>query len=182
MAAKFVVKPGGEGQFFFNLMSEDGRKLLTSGMFPAKSSVFNGIEAVKQHAREGSRYEKVTSAEGKLYFRLCSATKDILGVSEMFENMDARDAALSKVMHGSAEASVVEEAAAKKTRAEVTKTIEAKKLNKRTLRALSPEPVVIRLGSILQQVKEDDRRLLFEYLGELYEADLARFRGAIKMV
>lgn len=180
--AKFVVKAGGEGQYFFNLMSDDGRKLLTSGMFPAKTSVFHGIEAVKQYARESGRYEKLTSSEGRLYFRLCTSTQEIIGVSEMFDNIDARDAALSRVMHSSGDAAVVEESVAKKTRGEVTKTIEAKKLNKRTLRALSPDPVVIRLGSILQQVKEDDRRLLFEYMGELYEADLARFRSAIKMV
>jgi uncharacterized protein len=182
MAAKFVVKAGGEGQYFFSLMSDDGKRLLTGGMSATKADVFNSIAAVKQYARESGRYEKVTTAEGRLSFQLSNASTGILGTSEVYDSVDARDAALLKVMNTSADAAIVEESAAKKTRAEVMKTIEAKKLNKRTMRPLSIDSVVIRLGAILQQVKEDDRRLVFEYMGDAYEADLNRFKSAIKMI
>lgn len=70
-----------------------------------------------------------------------------------------------------------------RTKAEVTKTIEARKLNPRTMRPMpNEEPVVIRFGSILQKVKEEDRRLLFEQLGQLYEADLSRVQGSYRMI
>lgn len=70
-----------------------------------------------------------------------------------------------------------------RTKAEVTKTIEARKLNPRTLRPMpQEEPVVIRFGSILQKVKEDDRRLLFEHLGQIYETDLSRAQGSYRMI
>ena len=70
-----------------------------------------------------------------------------------------------------------------RTKAEVTKTIEARKLNPRTLRPMpNEEPVVIRFGSILQKVKEDDRRLLFEHLGQIYETDLSRAQGSYRMI
>ena len=70
-----------------------------------------------------------------------------------------------------------------RTKAEVTKTIEARKLNPRTLRPMpNEEPVVIRFGSILQKVKEDDRRLLFDHLGQTYETDLARAQGSYRMI
>jgi hypothetical protein len=36
MRPSFVVKAGGEGQFFFSLMSDDGKKLLTGGMSATK--------------------------------------------------------------------------------------------------------------------------------------------------
>jgi uncharacterized protein len=182
MAAKFVVKAGGVGQYFFNLMSDDGKKLLTGGMSATKANVFNRIADVKQYARESVRYEKVTTSDGRISFRLSNTSNEILGASEVYDSIDARDAALLKVMNTSADAAIVEESAQKKTRAEVTNTIEAKKLNKRTMRPLSPDSVVIRLGAILQQVKEDDRRLLFEYMGDPYEADLNRFKSAIKMI
>ena len=184
MPAKFVVKAAKDGQFYFNLVSEEGKKLLASEMYAAKASVFTGIASIKSHAREASRYERLTSADGKAFFHLKAANHEIIGVSDMYDTTDARDQALSKVMHGGPEAAIVEETAPKKasTKAEVTKTIEARKLNKRTMRPMSSEPVVIRFGSILQNVKEDDRRLLFEHLGEPYEADLSRAKGAFRMI
>lgn len=182
MPAKFVVKAAKDGQFFFNLVSEEGRKLLASEMYTAKASVFNGIAAIKSNARDASRYDKLASKDGKVYFTLKSGNQEVIGVSEMYEDIDLRDQAMMKVMNASSDAAIVEEAVAKKTKAEVTKTIEARKLHKRTMRSISSDPVMIRFGSIIQQVKEDDRRLLFEFLGEPYEADLSRAKGALRMI
>ncbi len=180
MPAKFVVKAAKDGQFYCNLVSEEGKKLLASEMYAAKAGVFTGIASIKSNAREASHYEKLTSADGKAFFHLKAANHEIIGVSDMYDTTDARDQALFKVMHGGPDASIVEEK--KSTKAEVTKTIEARKLNKRTMRPMSSEPVVIRFGSILQNVKEDDRRLLFDHLGEPYEADLSRAKGAFRMI
>ena len=182
MAAKFVVKAASDGQFFFNLVSDEGRKLLGSEMYTAKASMFIGIASVKMNAGDASRYNKHVAKDGKVYFTLKGGNQEIIGVSDMFDTEDQRDQAMSRAIHWGPEAPIVEAAAPKKTKAELIKTLEARKLNKRTMRAMPGDPVTIRFGSILQQVKEDDRRLLFEYLSEPYEADLARAKGALRMI
>ena len=52
---------------------------------------------------------------------------------------------------------------------ELTKTIEATRLNKRTMRPLSPEKFTIPYGAILENITEDRDRRKFFYLGEPYE-------------
>jgi hypothetical protein len=51
---------------------------------------------------------------------------------------------------------------------EVTKTIEARMLNKRTRQTLSQPPVTIPYGAILDDVVENRDVVEFTYVGELY--------------
>lgn len=67
-------------------------------------------------------------------------------------------------------------------KAELTKTIEARKLNKRTMRAISNDPITIPFGGILTNITQDDYVLRFHYLGEPYEADLIRVKSAYKAI
>jgi uncharacterized protein YegP (UPF0339 family) len=181
MAAKFVVKASPDGQFFFHLVSDDGKKLLASDMYPVKARVFDGIASIKMYARDASRYEKHVK-DGKLYFTLKAANHEVIGVSDYYENDDLRDQALSKVIHSGSDAAIVEATAPKKSRAEVTQTLEARKLNKRTMRAMPGGDAVIRFGAVVLDLKEDDRRLVFEHSGEMYEADLARAKRSLRMI
>jgi uncharacterized protein len=73
-------------------------------------------------------------------------------------------------------------APSKRTKAEIVKSIEARKLHPRTLRAISSEPVVISFGAIIEKVQEDDRRIQFMYLGQPYETDPARAKGALRFI
>jgi hypothetical protein len=52
---------------------------------------------------------------------------------------------------------------------EVTKTIEARKLNKRTRQPVAEPPVTIPYGAILSDVVENDGMMAFMHLGELYQ-------------
>jgi len=181
MSAKFVVKTTTDGQFFFDLVSDDGKKLLAGAKYPVKSGVFDGIASIKMYARDTTRYEKRVK-DGKAYFTLKAANQDVIGVSDLYDNEDLRDQALSKVIHSSTDAAIVESAPTRKSRAEVIQTLEVRKLNKRTLQAMPGSATVIRFGSVLNDLKEDDRRLVFGYLGEMYEADLARAKAALKLI
>lgn len=67
-------------------------------------------------------------------------------------------------------------------KAELTKTIEARKLNKRTMRAISNDPITIPFGAILADITQDDYVMRFNYLSEPYEADLIRVQSAYKMI
>jgi hypothetical protein len=52
---------------------------------------------------------------------------------------------------------------------EVTKTIEARKLNKRTRQPVAEPPVTIPYGAILTDIVENDGMMAFMHLGELYQ-------------
>jgi hypothetical protein len=65
---------------------------------------------------------------------------------------------------------------------ELTKTIEAVKLNKRTMRVLSDDRYTIPYGSVLNDVtKEGDNRRFF-YLGEPYECPEMVIGSALKEI
>ena len=61
---------------------------------------------------------------------------------------------------------------------EVTKTIEARMLNKRTRQTLSQPPVTIPYGAILDDVAENRDLIEFTYVGELYSCKSEVLRTA----
>jgi hypothetical protein len=63
---------------------------------------------------------------------------------------------------------------------ELTKTIEAVRLNKRTLRPLGPEMFTLPYGGILENMTEDRDRRKFFYLGEPYECPESVIASAIR--
>jgi hypothetical protein len=61
---------------------------------------------------------------------------------------------------------------------EVTKTIEARMLNKRNRQVLSQPPVTIPYGAILDDVVENRDMIEFNYVGELYSCKAEVLRAA----
>jgi hypothetical protein len=65
-------------------------------------------------------------------------------------------------------------------KAELTKTIEARRLNRRTMRPISNDPFSIPYGAILDQLQENGDQMQFFYLGEPYESKADTVTLAIK--
>jgi len=65
---------------------------------------------------------------------------------------------------------------------EITKTIEANKLNPRTMRSLGPQKHTIPYGALLTDVTEDRDSRKFFYLGEPYECPSAEIESALREV
>ena len=63
---------------------------------------------------------------------------------------------------------------------ELTKTIEALKLNNRTLRPLGPERHTIPFGAVLKNVTRDRDAQQFYYLGEPYECPQMDIAAALR--
>ena len=63
---------------------------------------------------------------------------------------------------------------------ELTKTIEAVKLNKRTMRPLTPERFTIPYGAVLERLELDRDMQQFHYLGEPYECPKSDIESALK--
>jgi hypothetical protein len=67
-------------------------------------------------------------------------------------------------------------------RFELSKTIEAVKLNPRTLRALTSEKFSIPYGAILDKLARDREMQQFHYLGEPYECLYSDIATALKQL
>jgi uncharacterized protein len=50
MAAKFVLKKGSTGKYWFNLVATNGQIIATSEAYESKASALKGIESVKRNA------------------------------------------------------------------------------------------------------------------------------------
>ena len=67
-------------------------------------------------------------------------------------------------------------------KAELTKTIEARKLHPRTMRVMSNEPLTIPFGAIIEKIEDHDLLIRFHYLGEPYEGDASRIKLALREI
>ena len=106
---KFVIKPGSGGQFYFSLKADNGQKILASEGYNSKSACTNGIDSVKNNAKDDSKYDKKESTNGKYYFNLKASNGQIIGTSEMYESSGSRDSGIDAVKSNAPGAAVVEE-------------------------------------------------------------------------
>ncbi len=97
MAGKFVLKRSGE-QFMFNLLAAgNGEVILTSERYTRKESALAGIKAVQRHAALDAQYQARASLHGQPYFVLRSPNHEVLGTSEMYGCISARNTGVNAV-------------------------------------------------------------------------------------
>lgn len=54
MAGKFELKTAKSGQFHFNLKAGNGQIIATSEMYESKAAALNGIESVRNNAKDAA--------------------------------------------------------------------------------------------------------------------------------
>lgn len=94
---KFVISKRTDGEFQFNLKAGNGQGILASEGYTTKAACENGIESVRKNSQDDSRFEKLTSKNGKPYFNLKASNGQIIGTSEMYESTSARDNGIESV-------------------------------------------------------------------------------------
>jgi uncharacterized protein len=106
---KFVIKKAKNGQSFFNLEAENGKVILTSEMYNAKSGCTTGIASVQANCSIDSRYDRKKSVNNKYYFNLKAANGLIIGTSEMYEASSGMETGISSVKKNGTSTTIVEE-------------------------------------------------------------------------
>ncbi len=96
MAGKFELKKSGS-KFMFNLKAGNNEIILTSELYADKSGAKNGIESVKRNAGNDNNYGRLTSSDGKPYFVLKAVNHEIIGTSEMYSSVSARENGITSV-------------------------------------------------------------------------------------
>jgi uncharacterized protein len=94
----FVIKTGKDKQKYFSLKASNGEPILASEGYTRMQGCKNGIASVMKNGTDKSRFEKKTSKNGKQFFVLLAANKQVIGKSEMYESAKACDNGIASVM------------------------------------------------------------------------------------
>jgi len=94
---KYLVTKRINGEFQFNLKAGNGQTILASEGYSTKAGCENGIESVRKNAQDDGRFERKESSNGKHYFNLKAGNNQIIGNSEMYESVAARENGIESV-------------------------------------------------------------------------------------
>lgn len=104
---KFVIRKTETG-FKFDLKAGNGQVILTSEVYTTKAACLNGAESVKKNSQEDSRFDRLESKNGKPYFNLKATNGQIIGTSELYESVAARDNGIESVKKNAPDAAIEE--------------------------------------------------------------------------
>ncbi|SFD54453.1 YegP family protein [Flavobacterium phragmitis] len=108
---KFVITTRTNGEFQFNLKAGNGQTILTSEGYTTKAACNNGIESVKNNAADDNRYDRKEAKNGKPYFNLKAGNGQIIGSSEMYESVAARENGIESVKKNAPDATIDDQTA-----------------------------------------------------------------------
>ena len=97
MAGKFELYTDKAGEYRFRLKAGNGEIILASEGYKQKSSAENGIESVRKNAPDDARYERKDTSSGKPMFNLKATNGQVIGTSETYSSVSARDAGIESV-------------------------------------------------------------------------------------
>ena len=109
MPAAYVIRRSTNAQFYFFLTSENNEPILTSETYRDKSGAHTGINSVRVNSPLDQRYERLTAKDGSYYFVLKSGNYEIIGTSEMYSSIQARDIGIASVKRNGPKAPVRDE-------------------------------------------------------------------------
>lgn len=106
---KFIITKRTNGEYQFNLKALNSQIILTSEGYLAKSSCKNGIESVKTNSPTDSKYDRKVAKNGSYYFNLKAGNGEIIGTSQMYTTINARENGIESVKANAPDAEVIDE-------------------------------------------------------------------------
>ena len=104
----FTITRRSNGEYQFSLSAANGQKILLSEGYTTKQSCINGIESVKYNGNNDTRFDRKTSTNGKYYSNLKAQNGQIIGTSELYESIAARENGIYSVQKNSQSSEVVD--------------------------------------------------------------------------
>ncbi len=95
-------------KYFFNLKAGNGQVILSSQGYAQKAGAMNGIESVRKNSQDINNFETKEAANGKLYFTLLAANKQVIGKSQMYAGKSGLDNGIASVMKNAPDAEVAD--------------------------------------------------------------------------
>lgn len=106
---KFIISKRTDGDFKFNLKAGNGQVILKSQGYGSKSSCENGIESVRTHSQDDSKFERNGAKDGRCYFNLKAGNGQIIGTSQMYESENGMENGIESVKNNAPGSSVEDE-------------------------------------------------------------------------
>jgi uncharacterized protein YegP (UPF0339 family) len=95
--------------YSFVLEAGNYEPILTSESYTQKAGAENGIASVKANAPLDDRYERRTAKDGSPYFVLKASNGQIIGTSETYSSIGARETGIAAVKANAPTAPIVDE-------------------------------------------------------------------------
>jgi uncharacterized protein len=108
MKATFEIKEATDGKYVFNLKSGNDQVIFTSQTYESKESAKAGIASVKHNAPLDERYEEKSGADGRPYFVLIAANRQVIGRSQMYSSREAMRKGIASVKKNAPAAETVD--------------------------------------------------------------------------
>lgn len=99
MAAKYVLKKTTNNEYMFNLRAGNAEVILTSERYDTKAGAENGIQSVRDNSPHDHRYDRRTATTGQPYFALKAPNGRVIGTSELYNSITARERGIESVKH-----------------------------------------------------------------------------------
>lgn len=93
----FVIHKQGESQYYVALLTNKGNIILRGNNCTSLADCKYSIDSIRSNATDYSKYELMTSNEGKYYFRVKGTGGDEIAHSEIFEDTAERYAGIGLV-------------------------------------------------------------------------------------
>ncbi len=106
--AKFEVYNDKKGEFRFRLKAENGKNIMASEGYKTKAACLNGIESVRKNSQDDSKFERLESEGGKVYFNQKAANGQVVGTSQMYASADTMETGITSVKKNAPTAEMVE--------------------------------------------------------------------------
>lgn len=103
---KFIITKRLNGEFQFNLKSNNGLVILSSEGYATKEGCENGIESVKHNSQDEANFDRMVAKNRKIYFNLKASNGQIIGTSQMYSSDFACDKGIASVRNNAAQAHV----------------------------------------------------------------------------
>ena len=105
----FLISKRKNDEFQFVLKAGNGQVILASEGYKTKAACVNGIESVKKNSQTDARFDRLEAKNGKPYFNLKATNGQIIGNSEMYESVAARENGIASVAKNAPDAEVKED-------------------------------------------------------------------------
>lgn len=105
----FLISKRKNEEFQFVLKAGNGQVILASEGYKTKAACVNGIESVKKNSQTDARFDRLEAKNGKPYFNLKATNGQIIGNSEMYDSVAARENGIASVAKNAPDADIKED-------------------------------------------------------------------------
>ena len=106
---KFIITKRKNDEYQFNLNASNGQVILISEGYTTKAACKNGVESVKVNSPLDSKYGRLIAKNDHYYFNLKAGNGEIIGTSQMYTTIYARENGISSVKENAPNAQIVDE-------------------------------------------------------------------------